>query len=316
MTEEAWNIVGICLFVSSTLVIIAMRIVPGDRSSAGKESKQLQILKRQVSAQSGDALTLDWMRYKAVPRERIIREAAEQGWHHTGDEHAARSWLLTFDRNAHGAAHDAHENDVRRRLVADLKIGEPDATGRLVLDAARYSGISAEEIGRIATSAGWDVVGSEQSGPVLARPGVTTSEISHGPFVDGPSPEELRSDPAVRERARELQAAHGFDPLSSFELNRARERNKHWGTLFYRQVGLAVFYGLVGLFAVGVTFGGSIPPGNPGVNIALAVTVIVFALFGIACFKAIRARKQRNREIGGFLAAYDELTALYRQQHS
>ncbi|WP_034267489.1 hypothetical protein [Haloechinothrix halophila] len=149
----------------------------------------------------------------------------------------------------------------------------------------------------------------------LARPGTTTAELNHGPFLEGESPDTLRSDPAVVERAREIERAKGFDPLSETTLNHARERNKYRSKSFNRQGLLATFYAIVGFLALGISIG-SVPDGFPNRWIAFAISGIILALCALAITKARIIRKKRKSEIGDVIAAYQELQQLYRQRHT
>lgn len=320
MTDQALNVIGIVLFVSATVVVIGMRVFTGNPSNLRRRAKQFDALERVLAAAGNRTVQIDWMRYKAVPKERIVQAANKHGWHHVSDEISGRSWLLTFSRDPQAAAREAVANDSHTRLARELAEAAPDAKGRYILDTSKYSDLSPAKISRAAAETGWQTVGtdagSERDNLVLARRGTVTAEFQHGPFLEGESPETLRTDSVVVERAREIQRIKGFDPLSDHLLDRARERNKHWGKRFNRQVGLAFLYGFVGLFLLGVTFGGSIPQAGQGRWISLAITAIVFALFGIAVVKARLVRKKRGAELADVLTAYEELNAIYRRQQA
>lgn len=141
---------------------------------------------------------------------------------------------------------------------------------------------------------------------------IHTAETGHGPFLNGESPQTLRTDPAVVERAREIERSQGFDPLSEYRLDRARERHAFWGKKFNRQVALAFLYGVVAFILLGVTVAGGVPDGTPA-WFAPAITAVVLALFGIAIVTARRIRKHRAAEIGAFIAASQELNEIHRR---
>lgn len=313
MTDSVLNIVGIVLLVSSTLVLLVFRATPDRPSSMRLQAKHLNAVERLIGAATGQRLRVDWMRYKGVPKERIVALANKHGWHRVDDEISGRSWYLHFDRNPHAAVRSAQENDPYKVLTAELAVATPDVQGRYILDTSKYADLGSTSIQQAATSAGWQTIRREVDNQlVLARPGVTTAEFKHGPFLDGESPDTLRDDPAVVGRAREIERAKGFDPLSDHELNRARERNQYWSKPFNRQGRLAFFYALIGLLMLGITIG-SVPDAEKWIGFTM--TGIMVALFVIATTKARIIRKKRASEIGDVLDAYKELQQIYRKQH-
>lgn len=314
MSEYQTPIAGVLLLVSA-LVIVALRIREPGQSSPRAQRTQLGALERLIAGVDDRALRVDWMRYKAVPKPALVEVANKYGWHLLGDDTAGRSWLLHFNRDPHASVTHARENEPHQRLAVELAAATPDAAGRYTLDRTRYVNVPLADLTSAATATNWQVVDTGLDTVVLARPGTTTASFQHGPFLDGASPETLRTSPAVAERAREIQRTRGFDPLSAPNLNRARERHTFWGKQFGRQVRLAFFYGFVGLLMLGITFGGSVPDGNPS-WITLAITLIVVALFAVAVVKARRIRKLRSAEIGDFLTAYEELNTLYQRERS
>ncbi len=316
MTDETLNTASIVLIIWSVLVIFWLKIGTGNTSNLRSRVKQLKALEQMLPSATGQVLRIDWMRYKAVPKERIVKVANTHGWHHVGDEVKGCSWFLNFDKNPHAAVRSAQENDPYKRLRAELAAATPDVKGRYVLDTSKYGQLGAAAINETAISAGWQAVSDDvRNELVLARPGTTTAEFDHGPFLDGEPPDTLRSDPVVLERAREIERVKGFDPLAERELNRARECHKHWSKPFARQVRLAFFYAVVGLFMLGITFSGAIPDDHPTWAVP-AITAIVLALCAIAITKAWIIRKKRKSEIGDVIAAYQELQQLYRQRHT
>ncbi len=315
MTEETLNIVGIVLFVSSIIVLIAVR-TSSERPSRTQQLKDANAVKKLIDNATGQTLQIDWMQYRGAPKQRITKLANKHGWHHVGDEISGRSWFLNYDKNPHAAVQSAQENDPHKQLAAELSAATPDVKGRYVLDTAPYAELGTTAIEQAVTSAGWRTVSKDVGNElILARPGTTTAEFSHGPFLDGEPPDTLRSDPTVLERARKIERTKGFDPLSETTLNYARERNKYWSKSFNRQGLLATFYAIVGLLALGLTIG-SVPDSFPEKWIAFAITGIVLALCAIAIAKARIIHKKRKSEFGDVSAAYQELQQLYRQRHS
>lgn len=313
---ETLNIIGIVLFASSLLVLVAFRVRP-ERPSQTTRAKHRRDVQQRVSNATGQQLRIDWMRYRGVPRERIVALTNKHGWHYVGDEISGRSWFLDFNKDPHAAVRSAQENDPSKRLASELAAATPDAKGRYVLDTSKYAELSSTTIEQIVTSAGWQTVRTSHNDmQVLARPGTTTAEFEAGPFLDGESPETLRSDAAVLDRAREIERVKGFDPLSEHELNRAQKRNEYWSKPFSRQVRLAFFYAVIGLSMLGITLSGGIPDDHPAKWVMPAMTVVVFALLAIAVAKARLVRKKRSSEIGDVIAAYQELQKIYRQRHS
>ncbi|MGH3466228.1 MAG: hypothetical protein ACRDQF_00665 [Thermocrispum sp.] len=321
MSDREMNILAIWLMVPSFVVIFAAMIVARLGASQGtrrrRRATQLANLTSIVegSRTAGSALTIDWVAHRELGKSELINLVGKHGWHHQSQEITKQGWMLTFIREPQTAAHAVRDSGPHNRLAAELAAALPDASGRYVLETAKYMDLSLEEIGRAVAGSNWRVVrsspGSPRSSIVLARPGTTTAEFRHGPFVDCDSPEALRKNPAVVSRAAEIQRTKGFDPLSEHELNRARERNKHWGTKFNRQVGLAFLYFWVALLGFGVTFGGGVRDGHDP-WIYLTITLIISALFVMAVIKAWSIRKMRKQEIGYFLDAYRELDALHR----
>lgn len=313
---ETLNIIGIALFASSLLVLVAFRILP-ERPSQTARAKHRCDLQQCVSNATGQQLRIDWMRYRGVPRERIVALTNKHGWHFVGDEISGRSWFLDFNKDPHAAVRSAQENDPSKRLKSELAAAAPDAKGRYVLDTSKYAELSGTTIEQVVTSAGWQTARTSHNDMlILARPGTTTAEFNAGPFLDGESPETLRNDAAVVDRAREIERVKGFDPLSEHELNQARQRNEYWSKPFARQVRLAFFYAVVGLSMLGITLSGGIPDDHPAKWVVPAMTVVVLGLCAIAITKARIIRKKRKSEIGDVIAAYQELQQLYRQRHT
>lgn len=312
MSAEAWNIIGIVVFVSSVVVIILSRVFLDGSSGTIAKVRQAKAIQRVFPQASGQSSRVDWMRYRTVPKERIVRLANQHGWHHVGDQIEGRSWWLLFDKNPNAAVCEAQRSDPHRLLAAELASAVPDAKGHYVLDTAPYADVGDTALRRAVTAAGWQAKPDVGANLVLSRPGHHTAETGHGPFLNGESPQTLRTDPAVVERAREIERTQGFDPLSEYRLDRARERNALWGKRFNRQVGLAFFYGVVALILLGVTVAGGVADGTPA-WFAPAITAVVLTLFGLAIVTARRIRKHRAAEIGAFIAAYQELNEIHRR---
>lgn len=314
MSEYQVPIAGIVLLVS-TLVIITLRVREPGRSSVKEQRRHIAELERFIASQADNSLQVDWMRYKAVSKASLVDLANNRGWHLVSDDTTGRSWILKFRRDQHAAVANSRVNQPHKRLAAELVSAIPNAAGRYILDRSRYISIALPDITSAATAANWQIIESGSDDLVLARPGTSTAELNHGPFPNGEAPSTLRQSPQVLERAREIERTKGFDPLSEHNLNHARERNKAWGKQFGRQALLAFFYGFVALIMLAITFGGSIPDGT-GHWISLAVTGTVIALFAVALVKARLIRRKRRAEVGGFLSAYEELNAIYRQERS
>lgn len=311
MTAETMNTVGIVLLASSSFFIVFARVFLDGSGGWITKARHAKVIQRVFPQANGQSWRVDWMRYRTVPKERIVALANRHGWHHVGDEIEGRSWWLLFDKNPHSAVREAQRNDPHRRLAAELAAAVPDAKGHYVLDTAPYGDLGDATLERAVAQTGWESRPGLGSNLVLSRRGTTTAEYKHGPFLEGESPQTLCTDPAVVERAREIEQTKGFDPLSGYALNRARERNAFWAKKFYRQVGLAFLYGFLGPFLLAVTIAGDLPDGEP-TWIAATITAIVLLLFAIAFVKAWGIRRRRAAEIGAFITAYQELNKIYR----
>lgn len=312
---ETLNIIGIALFASSLLVLVAFRVRP-ERPSQTTRAKHRRDVQQCISNAAGQELRIDWMSYRGVPKERIVALANKHGWYHIDDDISGRSWFLEFNKDHHSAVRSAQVNEPSERLASELATATPDAKGRYVLDTSKYAELSETLIEQAVISAGWQTVHTSYNDLlVIARPSTTTAEFESGPFLDGESPETLRSDAAVMDRAHVIKQMKGFDPLSEHELNRARERNEYWSKPFARQVRLVFFYAILGMSMLGITLSVGIPDDHPAKWAVPVTTVVVFALLAIAVTKARIIRKKRSSEIGDVITAYRELQEIYRREH-
>jgi hypothetical protein len=280
-----------------------------------RRERQLVELEQVRAANRGREFEIDWIKYKEIPKSELLDVLGKHGWHYVGEQVGGKSWLLRFSLEPATTSEEptaTRRPDSRKRLAEELKAAQPGVDGTYLLDSSQYLDLPMDEIGRAVHSAGWKVVRlspeSPRSAVVLTRPGTTTVDFLDGPFAGTSTPAELRQNPRVLARAAEIEREKGFDPLSETELNRARERHKHWVKPFNRQVLLAFLYGFVGLFMLAGTLASA--EGNT-YRVLLAVSLIVLALFAIAALKARLIRKKRRAEIGDILDAYEELRRLH-----
>lgn len=205
------------------------------------------------------------------------------------------------------------------RLHVELRESFPNAHGIYLLDMAEYQQLSFEEVGQILHQEGWQPTRRStermRTEIALTRVGETGVPNHDRMFVQGPGPEVLRESPRVAARAAEIRHEQGFDPLSSHELNRARERHQFWRKKANRQVALASLYTIVGGILLGAFFASDEPDWESGsAYVILAIPVILLLLACVSIYKSLRIWRARHAEIGGFLAAYEELDRLARHQ--
>lgn len=311
MSEELADTVSLWLLLSSMAVLVLLlgAQVAGTPDAVRRRRRQRQLAElEQVRADAGSSLEIDWLRHKELPKQEIFERLGKYGWHHVGEEFGQNSWLLRFSLEAA----TAERPDPRQRLGEELARAQPAADGSYRLDSSQYAELQMNEIVRAAQSAGWEVerLSSEspRSGVVLTRRGAVRVDSADGPFVGTSTPVEMRGNPAVVARAKEIERDKGFDPLSETQLNRARERHRHWAKQFNRQVLFAFLYGFAGAFML---VGTVLSAGGGNFYLLLAISVIVLALCGIAITKATVIRKRRRAEIGDIVDAYEQLRRLH-----
>ncbi|WP_034267485.1 hypothetical protein [Haloechinothrix halophila] len=86
MTDEALNTASIVLIIWSVLVVLWLALGTGNTSNLRSRAKQLKAFEQMLPSATDQVLRIDWMHYKAVPKERIVKAANKHGWHHVGDE--------------------------------------------------------------------------------------------------------------------------------------------------------------------------------------------------------------------------------------
>ncbi len=98
MTENAVNLL---LVIPSLAVVIAIALVQAvgvtDGTLRKRRAAQLAALQESVAA-SGDRFELDWLRFKEIPKDRVLALAGEHGWSFAGEEIQDNTWLLRFSR--------------------------------------------------------------------------------------------------------------------------------------------------------------------------------------------------------------------------
>lgn len=98
MTENALQLL---LIIPSLGVVIVIGLVQAigvtDGTLRKRRETQLGEL-RQAVAGSGDRIELDWLRFKEVPKDRVLALASEHGWRLDGESVQDRAWLLRFAR--------------------------------------------------------------------------------------------------------------------------------------------------------------------------------------------------------------------------
>ena len=203
------------------------------------------------------------------------------------------------------------------RLHAELRESSPNAHGIYLLDMAEYQQLSFEEVGQILHQEAWQPTrhsaGRLRTEIALTRLGETGVPNHDRTFVQGPGPDILRESPRVAARATEIRHERGFDPLSSQELNRARERHQFWRKKFNRQAAFASMYTIVGGILLAAFLASEEPSWESGsAYVLLAIPVILLLLACVSIYKSVRIWQARHAEIGGFLAAYEELNRLAR----
>lgn len=320
MSEELANTIGLWLLLPSLAVLLLQQVVlvigvPVGVRRRRREQQLAELERKQAGGER--TLEIDWLRYKELSKPELLERLGKHGWHHLGDRLEKNSWLLRFslDPVPDPWPEERTPSDSHTRLTEELAQAEPRADGTYLLDSSQYADLELAEMRRAAQSAGWQVERSTMESSrrvlVLSRPGSTPVGFADGPFPGSSTPVDLRENPKVQARAREIEQEKGFDPLSNSVLDRARQRHKHWAKQFNRQVRLALLYGCIGLF---MTVGTVASAGGRSFFLLLGVSLIVLALCGIAVIKATVIRKRRHREIGDILEAYEQLQRIPQQE--
>lgn len=323
MSEELANSIALWIIIPATCGIFVILIITA-AGAAGpprglvrrRRERQLAELDKVRSEASGQTLKIDWIRFKHLPDSEIRDVLGKYGWRYQGEAITSKSWLLRFGMQpATTAGPDANE-----RLRSELADATPGVDGSYLLDTSHYSSLGLEQVKSTVNSAGWLVAGLEggSSYPTmrLTRRGATTVPREDRTFLQGASPAELREDPQVAARAKEIQREQGFDPLSGRELNNARERHRYWQKRFNRQVALASLYTIVGGLLLGAFFGSDQLGWDSDAAYLVAIPLILLLLAGVSTYKAIYLRRARRAEIGRILDAYAELNRLARRHHA
>ncbi|SFP77109.1 hypothetical protein SAMN05421810_103362 [Amycolatopsis arida] len=321
MSEELAREIALWFIIPATLGIAVLLVAPFVKLFGTllgvpqrRRRKQLAGLERVRVAARGRDLEIDWMRFKELSDGELRAALGKHGWRYVGEELGRKQWLLRFTY----APADAVGSDAHLRLREELAGATLGVDGTYLLDTERYADLELPEIKQAVNSAGWLVAGLEDGGSRprlrLTRQGTT---VLRGPgisFVQGDSPARLRKVPAVVARAAEIQRERGFDPLSSAEWNRVRERHRFWEKRFNRQVLLATFYTIVGGVLLAAFFATRKAEWDEGSTyVILGIPVVLLLLAGLASYKATRIRRRRQADIGDFLAAYQELDQLARR---
>lgn len=307
MSKELANTLALWLFLPGMAVFVLITGAQAFGTPRGTRRKRhdAQLARLRELSGAGDTLELDWLAYKEIPKSKLLDVLAGKGWEPRGETIGERAWTLRFARRTGAAEH----RDARARLADELAAAEPGVDGRYLLDASRYPDVPLAQVRAAAESAGWQVrrVAQDSARPSLelARPRTTTvHDLTDGPFAGTSTPAELRADPVVSARAADMTARTSRDPLSEAELDRARKRHAFHAKRFNRQGRLAFLYGMAGLFV----FIGTVTSTEGGTFwILLAVSLILFALFGLSVAKATAIRRQRRAEIGDVLDDYGKL---------
>ncbi|MDV6012340.1 hypothetical protein [Haloechinothrix sp. LS1_15] len=138
------------------------------------------------------------------------------------------------------------------------------------------------------------------------------------PVPGGASPDELRANPTVAERAAMLRRTLGYDPLDDEVIERAARRSSHWSRVISRQVAVAALSGAVTVLLVthhlvGVT--GQRPIDGEDFELFLVLTVVLSLLCSLSIAKIVIVARRRDAELGDFIAAHRELDELYRREN-
>lgn len=275
-----------------------------------RRQRQLAELEETFKAIGGDEPTLDWMRFKDVPKREFLEAAAKRGWHYADQEVSGNNWLLRFTKNpAYRSVSVAA--DARQRLQADLRAAEPDIDGTCLLDTTQYAEIPRPELLKLARAVGWQQAGAGGDGIVRLAPVASQAMDTPESFLHGPSLAELRQNPQVVHRASILESRMGFHPLSDATANHARQRHNYYIKFIRRNAMLGILYATIAVVGLAVTFGTFAPSDGMNWYVSLGITLIMTALFAVSMIKARLFSHQRRREIGDFLEAYQQLKQVH-----
>lgn len=99
MTENAVNLL---LVIPSLAVVIVLGLIQAvgvpDSTVRRRRDAQLSELREAVAA-PGHRIELDWLRFKEIPKDRVLALAGEHGWRFDGESVREQSWLLQFARS-------------------------------------------------------------------------------------------------------------------------------------------------------------------------------------------------------------------------
>ena len=108
MTEGAINALALWVLIPSgalSLVLMLMVAVDAPRSVVRRRrQRQRADLEQVLDEVGGGEPTLDWMRFKEVPKQELVDMAAKCGWHYRDQEVRGNSWLLRFTKDPHEGA--------------------------------------------------------------------------------------------------------------------------------------------------------------------------------------------------------------------
>lgn len=312
MTEGAINTLALWVLIPSgvlSLVLMLMVAVDAPRSVVRRRrQRQRADLEQALNEVGRGEPTLDWMRFKDVPKQELVDMAGKRGWHYSDQEVRGNSWLLRFTKDL--AYRSNVSSDPRQRLRRELGAARSGIDGTYRLDATQYADVPRPELLRLAQESGWQEVRAVVDG-VLLRPASADAAETPESFLRGPSLEELRNNPQVAHRASVLESRLGFDPLSHATANHARGRHNHYIRLIRRNALLGVLYAMIALLGLITTFGALEPSDGANWYVSLGVTLIMIALFVVSMLKVRVFSRQRNREIGDFVEAYQQLKQVH-----
>lgn len=323
MPDTTLNTIAIALIASSVAVIAVVGVLTAVRrpGAVRPEQRRKQLDRLSTAAQEAgrdERIVIDWIKYRDLSKAEIRHALGRSGWHYDSQDIRSEGWLLSFARQPRRAGQEFAATDPRQRLADELANAEPGADGQYVLNTTRFLDLQLDEIARAARVSGWEVEGLAPETPrstmVLRRPGSSPVGHWHGPFLGDSVPDELRRNPAVLERAREIERVRGFDPLSERELNQARERHKHWARKFNRQVACCFATSILGLIVLGATFGSFEPADGQVFYVMLAIAIVLLLLALLAATRAVLIRRQRKAEIGDVLDAYEQLRRMHKEE--
>ncbi len=312
MTEDAIDTLALWVLVPSgalSLVLMLMIAVDAPRSvMRRRKQRQRASLEQALNEVGRGEPALDWMRFKDVPKQELVDMAGKRGWHYLDQEVRGNSWMLRFTRDP--AYRSNVSSDPRQRLRRELGSARSGIDGTYRLDATQYAEIPRPELLRLAKESGWQEDRTVPDG-VSLRPASANAAETPESFLRGPSLDELRNNPQVAHRASILKSRLGFDPLSQATANHARGRHNHYIRLIRRNALLGVLYATIALLGLITTFGALEPRDGTNWYVSLGVTLIMIALFVVSMLKVRIFARQRSREIGDFVEAYQQLKQVH-----